>query len=255
MRDQLNAIATTYSLFANKHWYHMIIWLASYPRSGNTLLRSILKQTMNLGSYVDEPLLPQLAHCELEEIGALSFEGSWDTFYRRASNSKDVFLVKTHRPPRDSQPVIYVIRDGRSATESYAAYHKSFSPNPKFCPSILELMLGDDFYGGWSSHYRIWNSRSEGKLLLVRFEELVNADRPILEKMQKFIGYAGEVKLFENPMDKLNFGNPSFFRTGKIKWENSSQWTEDLEAIFIALHGELLVQLGYLKGSLKNVEF
>lgn len=229
----------------------MIIWLASYPRSGNTLLRTVLKQTMDLGSYSDEIMRPivGLTDRAKEDIGDLSFEGSWDSFYHQASSSKDIYLVKTHLPPRDNQPVIYVLRDGRAATESYAAYHKSFAPDPKFCPSILELMFGDDYYGDWTSHYRMWNSRAERKLLLVRFEELVNADKLLLERLQMFIGFEGEVKPFENPREKLHLENPSFFRGGKANWEKSSQWTEELEAFFIAVHGDLLLQLGYLSFS------
>jgi hypothetical protein len=34
----------------------MIVWLASYPRSGNTLLRTILKRCLDLDSYADEPI-------------------------------------------------------------------------------------------------------------------------------------------------------------------------------------------------------
>lgn len=226
----------------------MIVWLASYPRSGNTLLRTVIKQTMDLGSFSDEVMQSNIGFtdCAKEGIGDLSFECSWDSFYHQASNSKDIFLVKTHLPPRDNQPVIYVVRDGRAAIESYAAYHKSFSPDPKFCPSILELMLGDDYYGDWTSHYRMWNSRTEGELLLVRFEELVNADRPLLERLRMFVGFEGEVKFFENPREKLHLENPNFFRSGQTDWKRSSLWTEELEALFIAVHGDLLFQLGYL---------
>jgi hypothetical protein len=226
----------------------MIVWLASYPRSGNTLLRTVFKQTMGLGSYSDEIMLPSVGHTDKakQSYGNLTYESSWDSFYHQASSSKDIFLVKTHLPPRDNQPVIYVVRDGRAATESYAAYHKSFAPDPKFCPSILELMLGDDFYGDWSSHYRMWNSRIEGDLLLVRFEELVNADRPLLERLRMFVGFEGEVKLFDNPLQKLNLENPDFFRSGHTVWQGGEQWTEKLKYFFITLHGDLLIQLGYL---------
>ena len=226
----------------------MIVWLASYPRSGNTLLRTVFKQTMDLGSYSDENILPSVGHTDqaMQGFGNLTFENSWESFYHQASSSKEIFLVKTHQPPRDNQPVIYVVRDGRAATESYAAYHKSFAPDPKFCPSILELMLGDDYYGDWSSHYRIWNSRTEGDLLLVRFEELVNADRQLLERLRMFVGFDGEVKLFDNPLQKLNLENPDFFRSGHTDWQGGEQWTEKLIYFFIALHGDLLIQLGYI---------
>jgi hypothetical protein len=229
----------------------MIVWLASYPRSGNTLLRTVFKQTMDLGSYSDEIMLPSVGHTDQakQDYGNLIFESSWDSFYHQASSSKDIFLVKTHLPPRDNQPVIYVVRDGRAATESYAAYHRSFVQDSELCPSILELMLGDDYYGDWSTHYRMWSSRSEADLLLVRFEELVNADRGILERLRMFVEFEGEVKFFENPFQKLNLENPNFFRSGHTDWRGGEQWTEKLKYFFIVLHGDLLIQLGYVDAS------
>lgn len=226
----------------------MIIWLASYPRSGNTLLRTVIKQTMNLGSYSDEitpPIVGLTDHAK-EKFGNLSFEGPWESFYHQASNSEDVFLVKTHLPPRDNQPVIYVIRDGRAATESYAAYHRRFVLDQKTHPSILELMLGDDYYGDWSSHYRMWHARMDARLMLVKFEELVNADRSLLEKLKEFLDFKGDIKPFQNPMEILHLENPDFFRAGKTLWNTSSEWVDELESLFIALHGKLLLQLDFV---------
>lgn len=226
----------------------MIIWLASYPRSGNTLLRTVIKQTMGIGSYSDEIMRPAVGLTDRarENFGDLPYQGDWESFYHHATASKDVFLVKTHLPPRDSQPAIYVARDGRAATESYAAYHKSFNPDSEFCPSILELIAGDDYYGDWSSHYHSWNSRSEGNFLLLRFEELVNSDMKILNKLKEFIGFEGIVNPFENSLEKLKLENPNFFRAGQSIWKSSSEWTAELVNIFTALHGDLLVKLGYL---------
>jgi len=226
----------------------MIIWLASYPRSGNTLLRTVLKQTMGLGSYSDETMPPNVGHTDLvkESYGSLQYDSSWDAFYLQASNSKDVFLVKTHLPPRDNQPVIYVVRDGRAATDSYASFNGSFIQDANASSSILELMLGNDYYGDWTSHYRAWNARDSKKLLQVRFEDLVNADHNLLETLRVFVGFEGIVKPFENPLDKQRLESPHFFRSGNTNWHSGNQWTKELESFFIALHGDLLTELGYI---------
>lgn len=226
----------------------MIVWLASYPRSGNTLLRTVFKQTMGLGSYSDEIMMSSVGHTDLtkQSYGNLIYDGSWDSFYQRACSSKDTFLVKTHLPPHDNQPVIYVVRDGRAATESYVAYHSSFIQDSQSSSSIMELMLGDDYYGDWSTHYHMWNSRAQGCLLEVRFEELVSPDNNLLEKLRDFVGFNGEIKSFENPMNELHLQNPNFFRSGHTDWHGGDQWTEKLKFFFIALHGDLLIQLGYI---------
>jgi hypothetical protein len=226
----------------------MIVWLASYPRSGNTLLRTVLKQTMDLGSYSDEVMLPTVKHTETakQEYGNLTYESSWESFYQQASASKETFLVKTHLPPRDNQPVIYVVRDGRAATESYASYHASFINNHQHSSSIMSLMLGDDYYGDWSTHFEKWNSREEGKLLLVRFEELVNADIGLLQKLKAFVGFEMKTIPFKNPINKLQLENPNFFRSGKTTWKVSVEWTETEVSLFIVLHSNLLISLGYI---------
>ena len=225
----------------------MIVWLASYPRSGNTLLRTVLKQTMGLSSYSDEDAIVEFTDQTNERLGHLPLEGPWEDFYDQATNSKEIFLVKTHQPPRDNQPAIYVVRDGRAATESYAAFCRSFQPDVKFCPSILELMLGDDHYGDWSSHFQDWTSRAEGSLLQLRFEDLVNANGQLLERVGSFIGIEGEVKSFDNPMEKLHLESPNFFRSGKTDWKISAQWGGELYSLFMALHGDLLLQLNYIE--------
>jgi len=233
----------------------MIIWLASYPRSGNTLLRTIFKQTMGLSSYSDEIMLPSIGHTDLakQTYGNRNYEGSWDSFYYQASNSKETFLIKTHLPPCDDQPAIYVVRDGRAATESYATYHSSFTKDLQTPPSILELMLGDDYYGDWASHYRAWNSRGLKNLLQVRFEELVNADEILLGKLKAFVDFDGEVRPFENPRNELHSENPNFFRSGHTDWLKGKQWPEKLEYIFIALHGDLLIELSYIQDHEKDL--
>jgi glycosyltransferase involved in cell wall biosynthesis len=229
----------------------LIIWLASYPRSGNTLLRTVLKQTMNLGSYSDETYQSALGFNDFikESFGYLSYPQSWESFYEEASSSSDIFLVKTHHLPRDGQPAIYVVRDGRAATESYAAFHKSFTTDGQNKHSILDLMLGDDYYGDWSNHFNAWNSRDNGELLLVRFEELVNADINLLEKLKAFVQFNNSIQPFNNPIKTLRSENPNFFRTGNIRWQNSSEWNDYLKDMFIALHGDLLVKLNYIESS------
>jgi len=123
----------------------MIIWLASYPRSGNTLLRTILNQTMGLGSYFDEPILPNIGEKDKESeefwrskiavvadtIGILPMTGSWESFYKKAAASNKAHLIKSHLPPRDDQPAIYLLRDGRSALVSYYHYHQNYLKKQK----------------------------------------------------------------------------------------------------------------------------
>lgn len=219
----------------------MIVWLASYPRSGNTLLRIVLKQTMGLGSYSDELLKVGFSEAVSEEFGHLSRDEPWDSFYKKASASNELYLVKTHRPPRDNQPALYVVRDGRKVCLSYSCYHQRFTPPPY--PSLLDLVVGTDFYGGWSEHFHSWMGRRN--TVMVRYEDLVNASGTLLQEIAEQARYTGEILPWHNPFELLHQDNPDFFRKGEVAWQGDLSWTPLINGIFFHLHGPLMVKLGY----------
>lgn len=222
----------------------MIVWLASYPRSGNTLLRTLLKQTMDLGSYSDESVPATVAFTPVaeSEFGHLPIEQPWDAFYEEASASSTVFLVKTHLAPRDHQPAIYVARDGRQSLVSYYNYHCKFFPEHP--GSLMNLVLGDDYYGGWTEHHAKWFS-GDRRAILVRYEDLVGATPLLLRQIATFIGHQGPVAPWTNPFEKLQQENPSFFRQGEVRWNGAPGWTPLVDGAFFQTQGELMHQLGY----------
>ncbi len=221
----------------------MIVWLASYPRSGNTLLRTILKQTMDRGSYSDEALSAALGLTAAEnDFGHLPMDEPWEQFYKKASASADIHLVKTHLPPRDSQPVVYVVRDGRQALVSYYNYHRRFFP--EHTGGLMNLVLGDDYYGGWTEHHAQWISGTR-PTMLVRYEDLVDATPVLLQEIAHFIGHAGPVAPWTNPFEKLHQENPGFFRQGEVGWKGAPGWTPLVDGAFFQIHGELMRELKY----------
>ncbi|HPR05664.1 MAG TPA: sulfotransferase domain-containing protein [Denitromonas sp.] len=226
----------------------MIIWLASYPRSGNTLLRTMLKQSMDMDSYSDEPPPKSIGFSKNIErqFGHLDYAGSWDSFYDLATTSDAIFFVKTHLPPRDQQPVIHVVRDGRRSIFSYWRYHQSFFP--EHSGGLWDLVLGADYYGDWSEHYEAWNDGARKRLLL-RYEDLVGAPGDAVSKLVNFIGRNDVSSKWINSFEQLNKQNPHFFRQGRIEWDNPSEWTKDLNGAFFHLHGALMCALGYAERS------
>lgn len=222
----------------------MIIWLASYPRSGNTLLRTVLYKTMGLESASDEvgeKNFLGLTEAAQRSAGMIEIPGVWEKFYQTATQSDEIVLVKTHRPPRDRQPVIHVVRDGRKASLSYSHFHQRFTSQPY--PSLLDIVLGDDFYGGWSEHYRAWVGREN--TVMVRYEDLVNASSVLLRELAGQVRYSGEIIPWDNPFDQLHQENPDFFRKGEVGWQGAPDWTLWINAVFFYLHGDLMIELGY----------
>ena len=91
--------------------YSEPIYLASYPRSGNTFLRMVLLNCFGLktGSIYpadlgrNQALERFVGHIEHDAFGDIAFPQG------------NLPLLKTHELPRDDLPAIYIVRDGRAA--------------------------------------------------------------------------------------------------------------------------------------------
>ena len=155
-----------------------LVWLASYPRSGNTLLRIILQQCFGLRSASIYPndlggnssLEEYVGHIEQGPDGNIRFdEGS-------------IPLIKTHEHPSDEQPAIYVIRDGRAASVSLWKFYSN-----NFPVSLNDVIEGHHPFGTWSSHVQAWNPCNRPGTLLLRYEDM-NTDLPaVLGKISIFL--------------------------------------------------------------------
>lgn len=222
----------------------MIVWLASYPRSGNTLLRTVLSECFGLASTSDEPE-PTEASRATGMIGGLALPDDWNRFYAEATASSTLHLVKTHLPPRDGQGAIYVIRDGRSAVVSY--YHFNRTYHPAEAPSLLELALGSGYYGGWADHCKTWIARAG--TLMVRFEDLVHGDLPTLNRIATQIGHTRPIRPWVSPFASLKLAVPEFFREGALQFNRPSIWTDLVDEAFFAGNGDVMEQLGYAAAS------
>ncbi len=219
----------------------MIIWIASYPRSGNTLLKTVMKQCLGLGTY--DPWLTIDLDNVGEIIGEKKMDQPWDQIYKEASHSSELLLVKTHLLPTDSFPAIYIIRPGQAACCSYFHYHQKFHPEAK--KTLVDVIAGDDIYGDWSTHYEAWNTAPQGPRLLLHFKDLVSPSQEILQKIATFLNYRGEIKPWQNPMEKLQALQPGFFREGKTTWSPPPEWDSFCDSLFWGLHSEVMQKLDY----------
>lgn len=221
----------------------MIVWLASYPRSGNTLLRTILRRCFDLCSYEDVPIdRPGEFRDNPNMIGHLEKQEAWDEFYGKALTSDELFLVKTHLPPRDEQPFIYVVRDGRLSVTSYRKFHRDYNHLDK---SINSLIIGDDVCGDWTSHYRLWNDRPLPDRLILKFEDLVDISDESMSRIAEFIKFKGTIKPWENPINRLRAVEPNFFNRAGTRFEAGPEWGLAERFLFERFHGDLMRGLGY----------
>jgi len=195
----------------------MIIWLASYPKSGNTLVRSLLSSYFfsNDGEFNFELLkmIDQFPHVKLfNQLGIdLDNKDEVEKNYIEAqkliNKKKDgVQFWKTHNSfckfenkyaftdLNNTAGVIYVVRDPRNVVSSYSHhYQKTLNETFKDLTShtIIRQSKIDKLpvlVGSWNFNYNSWKQlKPLNKYLLVKYEDLVEDTEKTCEKIINFI--------------------------------------------------------------------
>lgn len=152
------------------------IWLASYPRSGNTLLRAILHSCFGIRSTsvyrgdlgFNHDLEHYAGHVELECCQSVRL------------NHDGLLPVKTHRHPLDSAPAIYIVRDGRAASVSLW----EFMGHSK---SLDDVILGKHQFGTWTDHLNAWMPWDRRRTLFLRYEDILTETSNTLVQLSRFL--------------------------------------------------------------------
>lgn len=202
------------------------MWLASYPRSGNTFLRVLLNAGFGtaVASKYDEDF-----DAFPEAFGHLLGRSSPDRFH----------ILKTHDVEADSTPAIYLVRDGRAATVSYFHFCRRFELHR----SVESIIRGETPFGSWSSHYRGWQPAIRPNTLVLRFEDVVARADDTIEQIASFLGTRPTGR-FTGDFSTLQATSPDFFRSGS-NVRNAMELTSAQLELFDALHGDLMSELGY----------
>jgi len=209
---------------------HRLVWLASYPRSGNTFLRTILRHCFGLrsASVYPEDLGGNRA---LEEyVGHI--EHGPEMYDRLQENG--ISLVKTHEYPQDANSAIYVLRDGRAACVSLWKFYQKSIP--------LETVIeGWHRFGTWADHVKAWSPKDRPGTLLLNYEELRHDLPGSLDKISRFLS---------RPVIGDRLPDRDTIAASDGRWvRKESSWQTELEgrnlARFNEINGEVLEAYGY----------
>lgn len=210
----------------------MIIWLASYPKSGNTLLRSIIgtyffsKDGEFKFDYVYQiGQFPQLNYFDRIGINTSNDKEIFKNYVNAQNlineNNKKIKFFKTHSAffehkeknsnftnEANSLGAIYVVRDPRNVATSYA-HHYSVDideATKRICNkglfNVKTDLLPETYLSSWGNHYLSWK-RKDLKVLLVKYEDLIKDKKKSLINIFKFFETLGMNKSVFN-IAKLN---------------------------------------------------
>ena len=219
----------------------MIIWIASYPKSGNTYLRSFLASYYYSedGNFDFNQLLKihQFPNIKLskfipktKEEASENWMFNQNTFFKRDKLN----LVKTHNclypykknnftSKNQTIGAIYIVRDPRNLITSlkhhYSIdYEKAMELMLDENSSLLEKSHDKDFsnftyLNSWSNHYNSWKNSSDFKTLFIKYEDLEKNRTEIFKKIIFFVNEVTEnnqkinEKKLSNSIKTTNFSN------------------------------------------------
>jgi len=233
----------------------MIIWLASYPRSGNTYFRLLLKQYFGLSTFsvYEDKVISKNSQIQ-EIVGHESRSRSIESL----RDDENIHLVKTHDlPQEDNMPAIYLVRDGRDALVSYAHYTQSFEnhtdsakQSQNFNFVLRDLIVYNASFGGWGPNVLAWTNRTS-PVTVIKFETLVQSAEPWKIVAQALGEINHPVLNYEKKnaipsFEELHRQMPGFFREGKIgTWKN--EMSSELHEIFWKQHKTAMDKMGYVR--------
>ena len=200
----------------------MIIWLASYPKSGNTFLRSLLASYFysENGDFEFEQLkkIEQFPVNEnFEKIGInindkFEVAKNYIKAQEEINKTKKLSFWKTHSSfcklynkynfsdLKNSLGVIYIVRDPRNVLSSFAR-HNSKSINETVELLTNDLATGNEknevevYLGSWNFNYNSWKVfKNSNRYLLIRYEDLVNDTENVYIKILRFINDLSKLK-------------------------------------------------------------
>lgn len=220
----------------------MIVWLASYPRSGNTLLRMLINRSFGVSTYslYDDSFDVGSTEAFTRIVGQRTHGMAAEAFRVIARESPLRFLIKTHELPDDREKAIYVVRDGRASVVSYTHYRRQLANEDV---SFAQVIRGEVWGGGWGAHVRAWALTPRENTLVLRYEEIV-ADAPTqVARITAFLG-VDTPQAAELEFSELHQAFPAFFRSGSNAKNIAELQGDDLD-LFWNLHGATMRELGY----------
>ena len=195
----------------------MIIWLASYPKSGNTWLRSLLSSyyfspdgnfDFNLLNNIEQFPAPKYFKDVLDKIvNPEDYSKYWIQKQIEINNDNKLRFFKTHaamckindKPFTDNKNTlgaIYIVRDPRNLITSLSHHFQlNLEESLEFMKSERKV-LGErektDFKTfvpifSWRFHIKTWSENKLFKTIIIRYEDLTNETFYTFKKVIEFI--------------------------------------------------------------------
>ncbi len=227
----------------------MIIWIASYPKCGNTWVRSFISALLytedgkftfkNLESIPQYPIRHQFSGF-LEDFSDInSIKKNWITTQTKMNLDNKVKFLKTHHVNckidnhaftnfDNTLGVIYIVRDPRNVLTSLINHYslnnqleaKKFLFEEKNWLGFkkennkIQLTRFPTLISSWKTNYNSWKNTSKN-LLLIKYENLISNPELEFSKLTNYLENIINIKFDKNKIE--NAINSTSFETLKNK--------------------------------------
>ena len=210
----------------------MIIWIASYPKSGNTWIRSLLssylfsddgKFSFKLLNNIEQFSSKYLSLKLSEKLNYQSrISKNWIPSQEIINKDKKIHFFKTHNAictindnkftdKSNTLAAIYVVRDPRNLITSLSYHYElsldeafSFLTNKKkiIFPINVEKKNKDindpkdfNFLSDWSTHYQSWKNINFCPIKIIKYEDCLNDTQKVFVSILDFLSRFIKFKL------------------------------------------------------------
>lgn len=208
----------------------MIIWLASYPKSGNTWLRLFLKayiqndnENFNINDRINDnfkvDIFPNLKSFETLNIKCDGFQDivqNWIKIQELLNLKSKLNFIKTHNAlckinnykftdKINTLGGVYIVRDPRDVAVSFSHHMgKSFEEitnqmiDEKFMiceSSFVKKGFNSTMLSTWSNHFNSWKSFDTKNILIIKYEDLIKDTFGEFLKLIKFLNKLSNLEI------------------------------------------------------------
>lgn len=206
------------------------VFIASYPRSGNTLTRTILWHCFGLRSASIYPNDLGNNKALEDKVGHIEHVNGQMVFPAGVSHRP----IKTHEHDRYvGFPAIYIVWDGRAACSSLFKFSNGSMP-------MDVIIRGEHMFGSWARHLVSWQPETRQGTLFLRFESIIEDISRTVEELSDFL-----------KLPDRHTSIPGRSNLSDGKWINPAHtpragFNEDQVRLFEKVNGPAMIRYGYL---------
>ena len=229
----------------------MIIWIASYPKSGNTWLRALMSSYYytndgnfkfdlleNIDSFPSEKYFKNYPDKFLNPEDTSKY---WIAEQTKINKKNKMTFLKTHMAickvsdnsftnEQNSLAGIYIIRDPRNVITSLSNHYQlsldkayEFMKNEKQAIYVKknDRYLGFQLLWSWSTNIKSWIENKRFPVLVIKYEDLMDQTFVTFKKVIDFINNITQNKVsFNKERAKNSIKNTSFRNLQKLEKEH-----------------------------------